>query len=130
MVRYGEFRALPVRIATARSGGHKVIEPAAQFRHGSIHREKILCCHRAESHHDFWLDNRNLAHEKWRAGLALVAFRSTVPRRTSFHNVRDIDLFSIQAHGFDHVVEQLSGPADERLALRIFIGSGSLTDKH
>ena len=72
----------------------------------------------------------DLPHQKWRAGLAFVALRRAVPRRPALDDVRDVDFFAPQAHGFDHVVEQLSGAADERFALLVFVGARRFADEH
>ena len=83
-----------------------------------------------ERDNHLWLDHCNLAHEKWRAGVALIAFGRAIAGRAAFHDVRDVDLFAAQSHGLDHVVEQLSGAPDERLSLRIFIRARAFADEH
>src|SRR5207245_11261253 len=42
----------------------------------------------------------------------------------------DVHIFAAYPRSGDHVVEQLSGAADEGFALLIFIGAGAFTDKH
>src|SRR5580765_4655349 len=130
MVGHGQLGSLPGGIATASSSRHEIVETAAQFRHRGIDREKILRRDGTKGHHDFRLDHRDLPHEKWRAGITLVSLRSAVPRWTALHNVRDVDLFALQAHRLDHVVQQLSGAANERLSLHVFVGSWTFADKH
>ena len=60
----------------------------------------------------------------------LVAFWRAIARRAALHDVRDVDIFAADAHGFDHVVEQLSGATDEGFALRVFVSAGAFADKH
>ena len=57
--------------------------------------------------------------------------RRAVFGRPAFQNVGDIDLVASQAHSLgDHVGQELAGPADERLALTIFVGARGLADEH
>ncbi len=60
----------------------------------------------------------------------LVALRRAIAGRTAFHDVGDVDILAANAHGFDHVVEQLSGAAHEGLALRVFVGAGAFAHEH
>ncbi len=53
-----------------------------------------------------------------------------LPRRTAFDHVGDIDFFAFEAHGRDHVVEQLAGATYKRQSLRIFIRAWAFTYKH
>ena len=53
-----------------------------------------------------------------------------LPGRTALHDVRDIDIFAADAHGFDHVVQQLAGAAHEGLALRVFVGTRAFAHEH
>ena len=78
----------------------------------------------------FGLIYRDLPHEKWRAGLAFVALRRAISRRPAFHDVRNVNVFAANAHGFDHVVEQLAGATDEGFALDVFVGAGAFADEH
>src|ERR1700745_1061652 len=47
MVRHGQLRSLPRRIAAACAGWHEVIETATQFGHGRINRQEVLRSHGA-----------------------------------------------------------------------------------
>jgi hypothetical protein len=65
-----------------------------------------------------------------RAGVGLDRFRHAILRRPAFHNIGDVNLVAAQAHGDDHVVEQLAGAADEGQTLRILIGARAFANKH
>ena len=64
------------------------------------------------------------------AGVGLDRLGNPILRRSAFDDVRDVDLIAAQAHGVDHVVEQLAGAADERQALRVLIGARTFADEH
>ena len=97
---------------------------------GCVDGKQIFRRHRAQRDNDLGLDHGDLPHEKWRTGFTLVALRRAVARRTALDYVRDINIFAPQAHRFDHVVEQLAGAADERFALRIFVGARTFAHEH
>src|SRR5207253_10907770 len=60
----------------------------------------------------------NLAHEKGRASFTFIAFRCAIAWRTALNYVCDVNFLAAQSHSFDHVGQQLTGAADERLAFR------------
>ena len=47
-------------------------------------------------------------------------------RRAAFDDVRNIYARTVEIDHFKHIVEQLTGGADERLALQILIFAGAL----
>ncbi len=51
-------------------------------------------------------------------------------RRAALHHVADVNVFAANAHGRDHVVEQLSGAAHKGLALRVFVRARTLAHEH
>ena len=53
-----------------------------------------------------------------RAGGDFVFFREAIFGRAAFDDIADVDVGAAQAHGFDHLREEFSGTADERLALQ------------
>ena len=55
---------------------------------------------------------------------------SAIFRRAAFHDVADVDVFSLQAHRFDHLRQKFSGAADEGEALHVFIVAGAFADKN
>ena len=108
----------------------EVVEAATQGVHGVVDAEQVLGGGRAQGHDDLGADDANLAQQERRAGIALVALGRAVARRTALHDVGDVNLFALQAHGGDHVVEQLSGAPDERQALRVFVCARPFADEH
>ena len=98
-------------------GGEIIIEPAAQRRHRVVDAQQVLGRSRAQRHDDLRPDDANLPHQERRAGFALIALGRAVARRAALHDVGDVHLLALQAHGGDHVVEQLTGASDERQAL-------------
>src|SRR6185312_17043411 len=59
-----------------------------------------------------------------------LAFGGTVSRRTAFDDVGDVNVFPANAHGGDHVVQQLTGAPDKGLSLLIFVRSGGFANEH
>ena len=59
----------------------------------------------------------------------LVGLGLAVVRRAALDDVADVDLVARVAHRGDHLVEQLAGLADERLALRVLVGARALADE-
>src|ERR1700687_4299461 len=108
----------------------EIVNMSAQIRHGIRGAEEKLCRRRAQGHDDLGAHHENLPHQERTAGIALVTLRSPILRRTALHHIADVNVFATNAHGSDHVVEQLSGAADERLSLRIFIRARTLAYEH
>src|SRR5215467_4985625 len=92
VIRHGEFGSLPVWIADAFTCWREVVEASAKLGHGRVDGQQILCRNRAERHDYPWLDHPNLTHQKWRAGIALVALWGAITRRAALHNIRDVDI--------------------------------------
>jgi hypothetical protein len=76
------------------------------------------------------IDGIQLAQEVGRAGGDFVFFGEAVLRRAALDDVADVNVFALQAHGFNHLGEEFSGPADKREALGVFIGTGTFADKN
>src|ERR1700678_1161608 len=107
------------------------IEPAsAKLGHGRIDRQESLRRDRSQRYDRLRFNGCDLPHQERRAGLALIPLGRSVSRRTALDDVRDVNVFTPQAHGLDHVVEQLSGAANEWLALLVFIRARRFADKH
>src|SRR5215469_5156556 len=92
--------------------------------------EQILCGRGTERHDGLRLDGADLPHEKRDAGVAFVFFRGAILRGPAFHDIRYVHVFAAQAHGCNHIVQQLTGAADERQPLRVFIGTRAFADEH
>jgi len=75
-------------------------------------------------------DGINLAQQEWRALLHFVFFRGAIFRGTTLHNVADVNVFSFQPHRFNHLGQELTGAADKRQALQVFVVSGAFADEH
>ena len=111
-------------------GAAEVVPASAKLRHRRRSRPAESWRPPRPARHNLRLNDFDLPHQKGRAGFALVAFRRAIARRTALNDVRDVDLFAAQAHGLDHVVEQLPGAAHERLALLIFVRARRFADEH
>src|SRR5690242_4807878 len=101
MVSYGKLRSA------------EFVPAAAQFTHGRVNREQRLGSHGAQSNNRFWVDHFNLPHQEGRTSLTLIAFGGAVRGRTALDDIRDINVLAAKAHSLDHVIQQLSGAADE-----------------
>jgi hypothetical protein len=51
-------------------------------------------------------------------------------RRPALNDIADINLFALEAHGFNHLREQFSRAADKWKALNVFVVPGTLADKN
>ena len=76
------------------------------------------------------LDGVDLAYEELGAGIGFYGLWRAVGGWAALDDVSDVDLLAREAHGEDHVGEELAGFADEGQALRVFIGSGAFADEH
>ena len=85
---------------------------------------------RAQRDDDLGPHHIDLPEEERRAGIGLFRLGGAIAGRTALDHVGDVDLFALQAHGRDHVVEQLPGAAHERQSLRVFVGAGAFADEH
>jgi len=117
-------------VGDGKLGAAEIVPVAAQFRHGGVDRKQRFGRDRAQGHEDFRPDGRNLAHQEWGAGFALVSLRSSVAGRAALDDVCDVDIFATQAHGLDHIVEKLPSAAYEGFALGIFIRARGFADEH
>ena len=68
---------------------------------------------------------RNGSHASISAG---SGFR--LPGRAALHDVRDVDVRAAEAHGLDHLREELPRAPDERLSLKVLVLAGALPDEH
>src|SRR5581483_3944886 len=106
------------------------IEPfAAETRNPLSGLQQGLRGASAEGANHFWVDDAELSEKERRAGGDLVLFRQAIFWRAAFHHVADVNIFALEAHGFDHLREQLASAADEWFALKIFVVAGALADE-
>ena len=75
---------------------------------------------------DVDLAGRETGEQVWASSGSGVRFCG----RTALDDVGDIDLFALEAHGLDHVVEQLAAAADEGHARCVFIRARAFADEH
>ena len=74
-------------------------------------------------------DEIDLLFEKRFAGRDFVGFGIAVFRRAAFHHIGNVNVLPPQSHPFgNNVRQELSSPADKRLALKIFVTPRPLTD--
>ena len=117
-------------ISHGQLGTAKIVPAAAEFRHRRVNGQKSLGGDCPEGNDDFGLDYGDLTHQKRRAGFAFIALGGPIPGRAALDDVCDINIFTLQAHGLNHVVQQLTSAADERFPLLVFIGAWGFADKH
>ena len=84
----------------------------------------------------FGTNREELTVQKLPADFHFVGLRRAILRRPALHHIADVDVGALdrdaflRRRAFDHLREQLSGAADERKALLIFIGAGAFADEH
>ena len=103
----------------------------AQARYRGIDAEQRARRALAERDDQRRCDELDLPVEIRPARRRFVRFGRAVPGRPAFQHVGDEDVVAARKPECrEHVVEQLPGGADERLALRIFVGAGRFADEH
>ena len=92
---------------------------------------RTVCAASASETDDYFgRDGVNLAQQEWRALAYFIFFGSAIFRRAALHDVANVNVFSLQAHRFDHLREKFSGAADERETLHVFIVAGAFADEN
>ena len=121
------------RVVSDDGGDAAVTVPlAAQLAHGDAwYSSSRLHGDPAEQAEKLGPDDGDLLFQVREAVVRLFDCGSAVFGGTALEDVGDVDLIARQAHPLgDHVGEQLAGPADERLAQAVFVGSRRLADEH
>jgi hypothetical protein len=104
------------------------LTPQRRNRFMSI--QQGLCGYLSERTDDFGFDDFKLFPQKRNAGSDLVRLRRTICRRTTFYNIGDIDVFSLEFESLlNDIGEQASGFAHKRTPKAIFVRSGAFTYK-
>src|SRR4051812_19251906 len=103
---------------------------AAQPRNRRVGLEERPRGERAKRDDNLRLDRRELAKQEWLARRNLVRFRIAIARWTALQHVRDIHIVARQPHRLDHLRQQLTGAADKRYALLVFVRARGLADEH
>src|SRR5579864_2522010 len=81
-------------------------------------------------------DRQELAKQELAANLHFIRLWGSIFRRPGLDDVADIDVFPLERDAlfmgspFNHLREELSGPADERQPLRVLVGPRAFTYKH
>lgn len=84
----------------------------------------------AEGDDDLRADQAGLLAQPADTALLFVVLRVAVHGRTAFDDICDVDvLFAVKIDGVQHFVEELSGSADERLALQILLFARTFADE-
>src|SRR5262245_33223168 len=107
-----------------------VVHPPTQPRNwcvGFQERSRREC---AERDDDLRFDRVDLTEQERLAFLDFVGFRVAVLGWTALDDVCDVDIFALEPDGLDNLRQLLSGPADKRDALNIFITPRRLSDEH
>jgi hypothetical protein len=111
-------------------GVAKAMEASSQLTDGDRGIEQVLGGHGAEAADKFWLNDRQLPLEE----IATVGgFRGgwiPITGRTALQDVENVHILAPQRAGFDDLVEQLTGAADKRFALPVFIRARGLAQEH
>ena len=116
-------------------GGHEFagakVEPlSAELGNSAIGFQERFCGDGAEANNDCGRDDVELAQKKRRTGADFVFFGRAIFRRTAFHDVANVNIFALQAHGFDHLRKKLSGAPDKWEALGVFISARAFSNKN
>ena len=75
------------------------------------------------------MDGVDLADQEGGAGGRFHPLRAGDFRGAALYYVADVDVFALQAHGFDHLGEEFAGAADEGEALDVFVVAGAFADE-
>ncbi len=106
------------------------MELAAQGGEGLLDAEQVEGGGGAEGDDDLGLDDVDLPDEELGAGVGLDGLGGAVGGGAALDDVGDVDLLAPEAHGGDHVVEELAAFADEGEALEVLVGAGAFADEH
>ena len=82
-----------------------------------------------EADDDLRPQQRDLAAQIADAGILLHAQRVAVFRRAALDDIGDLHVLALETDDLEHIVEQMTGPADERHALRVLVRAGTLADE-
>src|SRR5260370_12667043 len=119
---------------------HWIIAPLvpipAQPHHAVLRLEQSLDGRRAERANRLGANRLQLAKKKLAAHLHLIGRRRAILRRAALDDVADVNVFSKERDAlpfggpFDHLRQELSGPADERRPLLVLVGPRAFAYKH
>ena len=100
------------------------------MRNRFIRADKRLRSAIPQAHDNFRADNVKLAHKERRACFNLIFFRQTIFRRPALDHIGDVHILPRQAHGFDHLRQQLARAAHKWQPLHVFIAPRAFAHEH
>src|SRR5262245_48035079 len=106
-----------------------IVEAATQLPDGQRAVEQVLRGAAAQRADVLRTDQLQLTVEKTTAVVDLKGQRRSVPRRTTFQHIGNVDLLTPQTDGPQQIVEHLSGGADERLARSVLVRTRRFTQE-
>ena len=89
--------------------------------------DAVLCIQqivkRRVAHHNdhLWPDDRDLAQQKWPAGMRLRQRRRTVARRTAAIDIADKNVLAFETDALDDLCQQLARATDKRKSLIVLV---------
>src|SRR5205085_12372372 len=103
------------------------VDASAHARDAGIAGKQGLGGEAAHGDDQLRANERDLLLEERRALRHLFGFRIAVTRRAALQYVGDVDVIApLEADGGEHVVEELTRLADERIAEAVFFRAGRL----
>ncbi len=99
---------------------------SADPRSGHERAERVA----AKSHDHSRVEDLELTLEVWRTGLDLERLGIPISGWPTLDNVGDEYLLALPADGFEQLVEQPTGGADERPALLVLVVARAFADEH
>ena len=103
---------------------------SAKLGNAAIGLQQSLRGAGAKADDHFGRNNVELAQQEWRALLDFVALWQAIFRWAALHHVADVHISSVQAHRFNHLIQQFSRAADEGQALHVLIVAGAFANEN
>ena len=92
--------------------------------------EKVSKRSGAKRYNHFRLEQAYLPEQEGKTDFSLLFFGLAVVRGAAFDDVGDVDFLALKLHGYDHARQEFASLADERNALRVFVGARAFSDEH
>ena len=116
------------------SGQHFVsakIQPLpAKLRNAAVRLQQRLRSGRSEADNHFRLQRIQLPEQKWRTFFDFVRLGLAISRRTALHHIADVDILTLQAHGFNHLRQKFSRASDKWQSLFVFVRAGTFAHEY
>src|SRR5664279_901843 len=110
--------------------GTEIIEIAMHLGNAFFDAQHGAGGGRSEAANQAWLDGFNLPIEERGAGLNFVCLRRAIPRRSALHDIADVNIFTLQAHHLNHLVQQLACPPHKRTSLLVLVSARTLPNEY